>query len=84
MELEVSRLDLAEQPGLVLIVERRVPAEEDVDDHTHAPHVHGLQAKSRKKGSVSCSSSSSSNSISSGSSSSSSSSSNNGGSGDGI
>mmetsp|Transcript_44459 Transcript_44459/g.72533 ORF Transcript_44459/g.72533 Transcript_44459/m.72533 type:complete len:222 (-) Transcript_44459:588-1253(-) len=35
-----AALDLAEERGVVLVVERGEPAQQDVRDHAHAPHVH--------------------------------------------
>ena len=42
MELELPRGDELEQHLLVVVVERRVPAQEDEDDDAYAPHVAGL------------------------------------------
>lgn len=48
MELEVSCLDLAEKASLVFIMERRVAAEENVDDNADAPHVHSLEGEAHR------------------------------------
>ena len=37
--------DLCEEVGVVLVVEGRVSAEQDVGDHSNAPHVHGLSIR---------------------------------------
>lgn len=42
VELEIPGLDLAEQTCLVLVHEGWVPAEENIDDDSDAPHVHRL------------------------------------------
>lgn len=46
MELEAARFDLAIHARLVLVGEGGVAAEQDVDDNTHAPHVHRLLSSS--------------------------------------
>ena len=40
-----GKANVPEHPPLVLIVERRVPAEEDIGDHTGAPDVHLLAVR---------------------------------------
>ena len=45
VELEVAGLNFAKQTRLVLVVERRVTPEEDVNDDADAPHIHGLRLR---------------------------------------
>lgn len=45
VELERSGFDLAEELGLVLIVEWGVAAKQDVNDHADTPHIHRLRAR---------------------------------------
>lgn len=42
LEAELGPLNLLEQRRLVLVVEGRGAAEQDVEDDTDRPHVHGL------------------------------------------
>ena len=45
VELELVLEDLLEEVGVVLVVEGRVAAQQDVRDHSDALHVHGLAVR---------------------------------------